>query len=123
MIPTWVIPTLAIGLPVFVVVLYTIMTWGTWHNCRDITRIRPPGSKKMVYKHAIGTQGNGDKLHMLQGHKRDGVTYWQPICRLDTPPSTSCYPMHFDIDRTPVTCKKCRRTLDKIANERRTRTI
>ena len=72
----------------------------------------------MTYQHAIGTQGDGDKLHMLQGHERDGVTHWQPICRLDTPPSTSCYPMHFDGDKSRVTCRKCQRALKKIADDR-----
>lgn len=78
----------------------------------------------MTYTHAIGTQGNGDKLHMLYGRSgRFGFIDWQPLCRLDTPPSTSCYPMHDDGDTTRVTCKKCRRALKKIADERRTGTI
>jgi hypothetical protein len=72
----------------------------------------------MKYTHAIGFQGNGDKLHMLQGHERGIVTHWQPLCRLDTPPSTSCYPMYFDADESRVTCKKCQRALKKIANDR-----
>jgi hypothetical protein len=77
----------------------------------------------VTYIHAIGTQGNGGRLHMIQGHKRGAVTYWQPICRLDTPPATSCYPMYFDADESRVTCRKCRRALKKIADERRTGTI
>ena len=80
--------------------------------------------KPPIYTHAIGTQGNGDKLHMLQGHERDGATYWQPICRLDTPPATSCYPLILDDGiTTRVTCKNCQRALKKIADERRTGTI
>ena len=73
----------------------------------------------MTYQHAIGTQGNGDKLHMLQGHERDGMTHWQPLCRLDTPPSTSCYPVGYNADESRVTCKHCQRALRKIADERR----
>lgn len=79
--------------------------------------------KPPIYTHAIGTQGNGGRLHMLQGHKRGAVTYWQPICRLDTPPATSCYPMYYDCDESRVTCRKCQRALKKIADERRTGTI
>ena len=73
----------------------------------------------MTYTHAIGFQGDGDKLHMLQGHNRDGITIWQPICRLDTPPELSCYPIHADTEKDHLTCRNCQRALKKIAMERR----
>lgn len=71
-----------------------------------------------TYETSIGTIGDGDRLHVMYGHKTDRGMVWSPVCELDRDADGRAVPLYApDISR--VTCKRCQATFQAILRERR----